>query len=720
MSDEKEALLLLDEDPVGAEPVKIMMNPPTIDGKPHPIPMTVEIRREHTSGSGMKLAVLIWLTLQNSIHTLLIRYSRARDVPEMFYSSVAVYFMEIVKMIICVYMVFNESRGFSGGLRILKKQVYDQPWDTLKVCLPAMLYTCQNNLFYVAATHLDAATFMIVSQLKLFTTAVFSILLLDRKLTRSQWISLGVLFIGVVLVQMQQSSGPQKNADGTSMNPIVGFSAACTACTISGFAGVFFEKILKGSAPVSLWMRNVQMGMFSIPASLIGVYIQDGAAVREHGFLFGFDSIVWLTVIWYGIGGLSVAVCIKYADNIAKNFATSVAIILATIGSVFIFNFQPNLLFVLGAGLVILSIFLYSSAGIFVMRNASQVLVLRYATRRDQPQFIKTVAVLFNELIKLVTALILFTISTGSTVQSFKQHYFVEWLDTLKVGVPALIYTIQNFLLYVAVEHLDAGTFMVTYQLKILTTALFTVLMLKRRLSILQWIALGILTAGVALVQWSADEGAKEAAKAIQQLNSTLNSSTITTTLPPVDDHSAPATQQPLIGFGAVLSACLMSGFAGIYFEKILKGSDVSIWLRNVQLATFAIPIACAMIIGKDFTRVQQKGLMHGFDWVVWCAIMLQSLGGLIIAVVVKYADNILKAFATSVAIIVSSVASIYIFNVYPKLLFIAGAALVIGAVVLYSLFPYRSKYAQAPTSEPVNESKQLAKEEEVEMKVVK
>lgn len=29
--------------------------------------------------------------------------------------------------------------------------------------------------------------------------------------------------------------------------------------------------------------------------------------------------------------------------------------------------------------------------------------------------------------------------------------------------------------------------------------------------------------------------------------------------------------QNKLIGFGAALAACVLSGFAGIYFEKILK-----------------------------------------------------------------------------------------------------------------------------------------------------
>lgn len=68
-------------------------------------------------GSGnatIKLVVLIWLVLQNSVHTLLLRYSRARDVSEMFFSSVAVFFTEIIKVIICLYMVSIEENGFLG------------------------------------------------------------------------------------------------------------------------------------------------------------------------------------------------------------------------------------------------------------------------------------------------------------------------------------------------------------------------------------------------------------------------------------------------------------------------------------------------------------------------------------------------------------------------------------------------------------------------------
>ena len=42
---------------------------------------------------------------------------------------------------------------------------------------------------------------------------------------------------------------------------------------------------------------------------------------------------------------------------------------------------------------------------------------------------------------------------------------------------------------------------------------------------------------------------------------------------------------------------------------------------------------------------------------------MFQAIGGIVVALCVAYADNILKNFATSVSILISFIASVYFFN---------------------------------------------------------
>lgn len=48
--------------------------------------------------------------------------------------------------------------------------------------------------------------------------------------------------------------------------------------------------------------------------------------------------------------------------------------------------------------------------------------------------------------------------------------------------------------------------------------------------------------------------------------------------------------------------------------------------------------------------------------------------------------DNILKGFATSISIILSSVASVFLFDFHISLMFLLGSSLVIYATYLYGL----------------------------------
>jgi UDP-sugar transporter A1/2/3 len=314
------------------------------------------VAKKGAADQTLKYVSLVTLTGQNAVLGLSMRYARTRP-GDMFISTTAVVMSELVKLFACLLLVWNgEGRSLKNWWRALDSTIIKQPIDTLKVCVPSFIYLIQNNLLYVAASNLDVATYQITYQLKILTTAVFAVTMLNKKLIPTQWISLLILISGVALVQL--SDVKEQKSEGPEQSKMVGFSAALTACILSGFAGVYFEKILKGS-DISVWMRNVQLALLSVPLGFITTYLKDGSAIGEKGFFTGYDNFVWFTVTQNALGGLLVAVVVKYADNILKGFACSLAIIITCVASIFIFDFAVSLQFGLGAGLVISSIFMY-------------------------------------------------------------------------------------------------------------------------------------------------------------------------------------------------------------------------------------------------------------------------------------------------------------------------------------------------------------------------
>uniref|UniRef100_A0A0N5BG64 UDP-N-acetylglucosamine transporter n=1 Tax=Strongyloides papillosus TaxID=174720 RepID=A0A0N5BG64_STREA len=312
---------------------------------------------------------------------------------------------------------------------------------------------------------------------------------------------------------------------------------------------------------------------------------------------------------------------------------------------------------------------------VLILQTTALVLTLRYSRtqKTDGPRYISSTAVLVSEIVKFFTCIVVIFLQNKCNFSLFKEAIDKDIIkkpfDTLKVGVPAVLYVIQNNLLFLALSKLDAATYQVTYQLKILTTAFFSVALLKKKLDIYKWFALILLTGGVALVQMPS--GNKKG-----------------------DEDGEHSVSDHFIGLFAVLAACFSSGFAGVYFEKILKGSVVTLWVRNLQLAFFSIFGGYLMVWLYDWDAVSENGFFQGYSGIIWCVVALQAYGGLVIALVVKYADNILKGFAVSLSIILSSLMSYLVFNDFtPSLTFAAGASIVIMSTFLYGYEPKKKPY---------------------------
>lgn len=293
----------------------------------------------------------------------------------MYIASTAVFLAEVLKIVACLVVMRHQQGSWDKFSSMVRREIIGKPGETLKMLIPSGLYALQNNLLYVALSNLEAATFQVTYQMKIMSTAVFSVALLGRSLTRDKWFALFLLMIGVTLVQSQSMSSSSSSSPSTTtttttatskvddillapQNPFIGLMAVITSCISSGFAGCYFEKILKTSE-TSMWVRNIQLGISGALFSLVGMLAYDIQPIMEGGLLQGYDWLTWVVVANQALGGLLVAIVVKYADNILKGFATSLSIIVSGVISIYLFSFQPSGVFIVGALIVMLSSYLY-------------------------------------------------------------------------------------------------------------------------------------------------------------------------------------------------------------------------------------------------------------------------------------------------------------------------------------------------------------------------
>ncbi|KAI1129687.1 UDP-galactose transporter [Nemania abortiva] len=366
-------------------------------------------------GMPLKQVSLTTLTLQNSAVTLIAHHSRMMPPSgdHRYFTSTAVFLTELIKLAISLtFAIYEVSRTLapSTPATVLFQQIYNSVFkgDGWKLAIPATLYTLQNTLQYVAVENLDPVHYQVILQLKILTTALFTVTILGRSLSHKKWLSLVILTVGVSIVSIPSSDskdssfvihdmtdhffprsvhelgqvahdlgdvareltkrsatyeGIEEDQNNTPvMDYSIGLFAALSVAALSGLTGVYFEKVLKNPhTSASVWIRNIQLSFYSlIPAFFVGVVFKDGEEIAKHGFFDGYSWVVWALIILQALGGVLASLCIHYADNIAKNFATSISIIISFLFTVWFFTCEVTLMFILGTTLVLCATYLYT------------------------------------------------------------------------------------------------------------------------------------------------------------------------------------------------------------------------------------------------------------------------------------------------------------------------------------------------------------------------
>lgn len=316
-----------------------------------------------TFGSpSLKTGILIALCFQNAGYTLLRKYTTQTENVS---AREILIVSEIIKIAFSVYMIMKNSEtdisdAQGQGLKRLSWLVSHSG----KMLVLAGIYGAMNILSFVALQYIGAGEFTICAQLKILTTAGFSVVILGTSLTSTKWRALGLLVLGCILVASPSFSNDEKAGGGNAMLQLFGYGAVLTEVVLSGFASIYFEKVVKSTTEViTIWERNFQLGFYSI--IIYGcVILYEGygtPADLAHRLPWQNWSILTVMVAVLGAaGGLLVAATLKYADSILKTLAAAGAIVMSTVLGHYLLDGPLTMVVCVGALVTITSIANYT------------------------------------------------------------------------------------------------------------------------------------------------------------------------------------------------------------------------------------------------------------------------------------------------------------------------------------------------------------------------
>ncbi|OVA06382.1 Nucleotide-sugar transporter [Macleaya cordata] len=242
-----------------------------------------------------------------------------------------------------------------------------------------------------------------------------------------------------------------------------------------------------------------------------------------------------------------------------------------------------------------------------------------------------------------------------------KPRMTTEWKSVRLFPIPSIIYLVHNNVQFATLTYVDTSTYQIMGNLKIVTTGILFRLFLRRKLSNLQWMAIVLLAVGTTTSQV---KGCGEVS---------------------CDSLFSAPIQGYMLG---ILSACL-SALAGVYTEFLMKKNNDSLYWQNVQLYTFGAIFNMARLLVDDFRGGFENGpwwqrLFNGYNAITWMVVLNLGSTGLLVSWLMKYADNIVKVYSTSMAMLLTMVLSVYLFNFKPTLQLFLGIIICMMSLQMY------------------------------------
>ncbi|KAH0434850.1 UDP-galactose transporter [Colletotrichum camelliae] len=252
------------------------------------------------------------LVIQNSLSLILLHKIQqpSLDDRNRYEPLTTVILSEALKLAICVAVLgFDKAPelGRTNKIQLITDNLRD---GHLKAAAPAVLYTIATVLQSLGARNLDGMSFVILSQLKLILTPIFSVVILRQSLTVLQWVCLFAIGAGIVLVQTTASSTATFDSKyGQDLR--LGAISMLISGTCVTLAGILMESILKG--PNRFFVRNSQLAAYACLCAGLSLLTRFATTVKGPvsneiaSFFKGYHVLVWAFVLLQAAVGFMIA-----------------------------------------------------------------------------------------------------------------------------------------------------------------------------------------------------------------------------------------------------------------------------------------------------------------------------------------------------------------------------------------------------------------------------